>query len=666
MYLFTSMRRGNRPISILYRLLPALLLGLLLGACAAKNEGLAVRPEYQAAQGLSLPAPSGLFKHASYSDASRQQLGGNFNDLIPHNRVFKVGTTAVFTPYWFNSKDDTIEDSAYCFYYFDLSGYSGDPTLYLGWEEYGDPDTSRYYVALTNFEHDRWDWFPAPANWTLSFSDLATYRNEDGMLGAVVLVLGGGSYALDTMRVGPPVTEKLPPVAVLQADKINGVPPIDINFNAAASYDPDGMITLYELDLTGDGSYELSQDTPFDLDQTYSTNNSDTVRLRVTDNDGLTATDSVMLAISAGSGWVSEDVVNADRYSAPIWNVNGLPAVVTRRDLNLGFLRAMNKYGEWWSPTIDIKYTAWIEQYCAAMINGYPAAVYRTGFPTDAHDLVYISAKDALGDEWNKAHTVDSCEAMSFADFPKLFELNGRPAVLAVMQKDGVQEARLYLATDASGASWNPGVAISDKQASAVSGVCFAEGRPAVAILYSDGVQNHYAWVRATSADGSSWGAPVDIHTMAPGEASQGFNLGDARGHPALVYGCSTQALGGQSIYFKRAGDAWGASWPTSAQTVYTTSASSYVLWPRISTIANCPALAFEEWAPDDFSRILYTRALAADGSAWEDVSEVIRDDTWWKKEGPYRFFDLGMSAGMPAVISVNADFGAVHLSTRR
>ena len=64
-----------------------------------------------------------------------------------------------------------------------------------------------------------------------------------------------------------------------------------ITFNASVSYDPDGYIVLYEWDWNNDGIYEENHTTPT-ATHSWSQAGSYPVKLRVTDNDGATDTET--------------------------------------------------------------------------------------------------------------------------------------------------------------------------------------------------------------------------------------------------------------------------------------------------------------------------------------------------------------------------------------
>jgi len=111
------------------------------------------------------------------------------------------------------------------------------------------------------------------------------------------------------------------PVADLQADPTSGEPPLTVNFDASASHDPDDGdnpgdgIVNYEFDFSEGAEwqdYDLNASPP----HTYNDGGTYTAKVRVTDNDEATDTDSVTITV-AGT-WYIETVDSAAEVGK--WN----------------------------------------------------------------------------------------------------------------------------------------------------------------------------------------------------------------------------------------------------------------------------------------------------------------------------------------------------------
>jgi glucose/arabinose dehydrogenase len=90
-----------------------------------------------------------------------------------------------------------------------------------------------------------------------------------------------------------------PPVAIANAtSSTTGNPPLTVQFDGTASYDPDGGSLTYSWDLNGDGVFgDSTSPTP---SFTYTTAGNYQVRLRVTDNQN-TSTTSSPITVSVGN-----------------------------------------------------------------------------------------------------------------------------------------------------------------------------------------------------------------------------------------------------------------------------------------------------------------------------------------------------------------------------
>src|SRR5439155_4558319 len=93
-----------------------------------------------------------------------------------------------------------------------------------------------------------------------------------------------------------------PALTVTPSSPVAGQPAL---FDASGSTDSDGTIVRYEWDLDGDGSYETDTGTVPAASRTYPNHGPVTVHLRVTDNDGVTATKALTFTVTdpvAGGG----------------------------------------------------------------------------------------------------------------------------------------------------------------------------------------------------------------------------------------------------------------------------------------------------------------------------------------------------------------------------
>jgi glucose/arabinose dehydrogenase/PKD repeat protein len=98
-------------------------------------------------------------------------------------------------------------------------------------------------------------------------------------------------------RIIPPGSNQ-PPIASFTATPSSGPPPLDVQFDATASSDPEGGPLTYAWDLDGDGQYDDAVGVT--TSRTYSTAGNVTVRLRVT--DGVSATGTTSHVVMVGNG----------------------------------------------------------------------------------------------------------------------------------------------------------------------------------------------------------------------------------------------------------------------------------------------------------------------------------------------------------------------------
>ncbi len=98
----------------------------------------------------------------------------------------------------------------------------------------------------------------------------------------------------DTDHVIISVLDSGYPTAKANANPTTGNAPLLVALKGVGN-DADGVITLYEWDFDGDGTYDWSSTTSGNTTYTYTTLGTFDAMLRVTDNDGKTSTDAVTI-----------------------------------------------------------------------------------------------------------------------------------------------------------------------------------------------------------------------------------------------------------------------------------------------------------------------------------------------------------------------------------
>ncbi len=92
------------------------------------------------------------------------------------------------------------------------------------------------------------------------------------------------------------------PVGLLTVNPATAKSGEQVQFDASASYDPDGTVTHYEWDLDGNGTYETDTGATPRVSRAYPNRIRATVHVRVTDNDGATGVGAAALAVDGPSG----------------------------------------------------------------------------------------------------------------------------------------------------------------------------------------------------------------------------------------------------------------------------------------------------------------------------------------------------------------------------
>jgi PKD repeat protein len=100
------------------------------------------------------------------------------------------------------------------------------------------------------------------------------------------------------MRIGY-IPGNQPPTAVASANPTSGAAPLTVNFDGSSSSDPDNDPLTYAWDLDGDGQYDDS--TAASPTHTYTAEGSYPAALKVTDDEGLSATAAAPIDVGESS-----------------------------------------------------------------------------------------------------------------------------------------------------------------------------------------------------------------------------------------------------------------------------------------------------------------------------------------------------------------------------
>ena len=145
----------------------------------------------------------------------------------------------------------------------------------------------------------------------------------------------------DDLKNAIQVTENITVIEVVKhhpyADAgLNQTVPVGEVLMKGTGFDTDGSITLFEWDFDGDGDYEWSSDQSGIVEHQYSTQGVFQARLRVTDDSGLTAQDSVY--ISVNNSYFAQNV-SAQIYIN--WNTSYEYLIVLNNTVNLSVLKVV-------------------------------------------------------------------------------------------------------------------------------------------------------------------------------------------------------------------------------------------------------------------------------------------------------------------------------------
>ena len=245
-----------------------------------------------------------------------------------------------------------------------------------------------------------------------------------------------------------------------------------------------------------------------------------------------------------------------------------------------------------------------------ALVSGNPAIAY---FDEDSGDLKYVRATTANGSAWGAPVVADVGGTSLVGKYASMVVVNGRPAVAYM---DDTADNLLYIrANDATGATWpaSPVTVVSTGDVGYYAQLKVVNGIPSIA--YFDNTTKSLQYVRASNADGTTWGAPItveagDIATNTVGEYA---SMEIVNGFPAIAY----RSDGLDVLRFCRALNADGTAWDVP---VNITSGLPGVKEVSLAMSGTRPAVAYV--ARD--TEVFYEISSNTNGTSWANGPVVL------------------------------------------
>jgi len=289
--------------------------------------------------------------------------------------------------------------------------------------------------------------------------------------------------------------------------------------------------------------------------------------------------------------------------------VNGNPAIsyYTLPNENVYYTRSLDTYGSSWSSPIEVgphgRYSS------LALVSGNPAVAYYDDY---AEDLMYVRAEDSNGLSWDSPLTVDSSNDTGRE--PSLGVVNGRPAI-AYFGKAPDMKLKYVRAQDSIGSAWGTPVIVDDNGWQNRITLTIVAGKPAVAYTRTVGLSDQLCFTQATDENGSSWGTPT-IVTESVDAMYEDPWLAVVEGYPAIAYNEDRF----DDLFYVRATNANGSSWgaPTLVDEEGRTGDD-----PSLAIVNGLPAISYQEYTVADSNFLRYVRATNSTGSSWATPDDV-------------------------------------------
>jgi hypothetical protein len=506
--------------------------------------------------------------------------------------------------------------------------------------EIGDAPLVAQYTAVTeddgfggievNYE---WDWNSDGTYDEVSGTGHTAFHTWDhpGTYETTVRVTDAGGLSdteVVTVIVHDPTMANEPPVAVIEADRRNGEPPLTVNFDGSWSYDLDGDIVQFDWDLDGDGTWEII-DGAVTVSHSYAAEGVYDAWIRVTDDFGDTDETSIQIRAQV-SNWDVNVITQTSFYGGwpQLTEVNGNAAMTYYYEADswegpweIQFRRFDGT--SWSAPSVASAPTHVMASLTdAGVVDGNPVAVYQGG--ADEWGLFYVRATDALGTGWGAPHKLDDGAHNGYG---QLQVVDGHPAVLYYNEDiDFNSSTRFIRASDPQGNTWGSPVAIAalDSLYDLRPTLDIIDGKPAT-VYFNEDLQS-IELLQALDAQGSSWGVPRMI--LADVWATPGLFAGGGTELPTLFW----QGGPNLELNFATATDMQGTDFnaPQALDTMVEQYADDYgprMAWVDRGDGVKVPAIAYFKTGEVEGdlvnSHVMYIEATNSEGTEWNAPEQV-------------------------------------------
>ena len=551
--------------------------------------------------------------------------GVQYEALWYRTNVVPDGVNASYVPD-FEPPGAATSGLAAAIYSFDLPAYDASPVgLELTWSSL--PPDGDVYVGLGDWVRGRWEWLVVPPESKLVYNDFSAFIDGTDACVLAVVVMGTGNYTLQELQL----TMLEAPHADLAAHPALGLAPLPVQFFAGDSFDTDGTIVRFEWDFDGDGTYAPGQAF---TSQIFDTAGFYIVAVRVTDDDGLTAGDGIMVSVTQPEGWRLELVVREvpmdGMFSAAI--VNSKPAVAFTTANELRYCQAADAAGDAWNAWMAVGADPVRDGALAlAVVHGQPAIAYAD---VDDQGPFFTRAADADGTAWAPPEPV---AALTDLGWVQMIETASNKPVIATSVGGGAGNSiQVLLATDDAGHDWLAPIVADGGASGFLSPMLdLVGGLPALTYKNAD---SEVVYSPSSGApDGHDWVDETVVDDLGSFALSY---LADVNGRPAVVY---RQSAAPNDLVYVRADDGAGTSWTNFRAP---DPAADLRFDIAVACIAGVPVIAYSAAAPggvDDELR--FVRAQDEDGAAWEAVQVI----GVWDRVGGIEILQL--TDGRPAVV---------------